>query len=253
MPSDIVTPVQLRWGSGTITTNAEIDTVLPLRLVWSSGTVAEGLGAGVTTSVAVPELDRLTRFDQLFDDDGTPSVRFMAIWQEFAEKIEAAFASQQGQITDLSAIVNRLAAAEALASAANDNAVNISNSQDLASSYTDPPQVLSASNEGVITIADHGRVYPVSRTRAEVEGGTLSGFSSGDYVSVFYSDAARAGGAVDYQGSTSPVAQSGNVHVVGQVLVPEAGEPPVSGNSPSAPGYTPRPGGVNPNPYEVLE
>lgn len=239
MPSETVAPVQIAWVGGSITTNREIDSLIPARIVWGSGSVAEGPGAGVNTSVTAPDLDNWTRFDRPQSISESEWTRWMARDQAQTDAIEAALKGLTGQVGDLTAIVNRLAAAESLAAAANDNAADTRAAQDLADSYTDPPSVLSASNAGEVMIAAHERVYPISGARVSITGGSVSGFASGDYATIFYPDAARQGGSVAFQGSKSPVAQQGATHVVGQVLIPDAGEPPAPGVSPSAPGYTP--------------
>lgn len=161
-------------------------------------------------------------------------------WQNTMEAIEAALAGLTGQVTDLTAIVNRLAAAEALAAAANDTANAVASGQTITNSYTNPVQVLNANSTGAIVISAHVRIYG-DGTSAAVNGGTITGFAPGDYVSVFYEDAARQGGAVAYQGSLSPVAQTGSTHSVGQITIPAPGQPPVSGGGVSPPGYNPRP------------
>lgn len=152
------------------------------------------------------------------------------------EAIEAAFASLSGQVTDLSSIVAQIQAANDLAAAANASAVSAKSTIDIANSYTDPTSVMTATNSGAITIAAHSRIYG-DGTIATVNSGSLSGYISGDYVTVFYDDAARTGGAVVYQGTTSAVAQTGSRHIVGQVTIPATGEPPATGTSPTAPGF----------------
>lgn len=42
-------------------------------------------------------VDRLTQFDQLLNKDGTPTLRFMAIWQALCDNIEA----QAARLDDL--------------------------------------------------------------------------------------------------------------------------------------------------------
>lgn len=167
----------------------------------------------------------------------------MALHQESVTKIEEAFAGLTTQVTDLETLLLQIQAAQALAQAANDNAVATRNAQDLANSYTNPTGVLSAANDGTITIAAHSRVYPTSGTSVSVDGGTVSGFTSGSYVTVYYVDAGREGGAVTYKGTASAISQEGDTHIVGQVTIPAAGEAPSEGTSPTAPGYTPPPSG----------
>lgn len=166
----------------------------------------------------------------------------MGIWQEAMDKIEEAFAALSTQVTDLETLLLQIQAAQALAQAANDNAAAVSAAAALTNSYTDPVAVLSAANDGTVTVSAHDRVYG-DGTRVALDAGGISGFVSGDYVTVYYVDAGREGGAVLYQGTTSAIGQEGDTHIVGQATIPAAGEPPASGSGPTAPGYTPPSGG----------
>ena len=167
----------------------------------------------------------------------------MGIWQEAMEKIEDAFAGLTTQVTDLETLLLQVQAAQNLAQAANDNATATRNAQDLANSYTNPTGVLSATSDGTITVAAHSRVYPTSGTSVSVNSGSVSGFTSGFYVTVYYVDAGREGGTVTYKATTGAISQEGDTHIVGQVTIPEAGSAPSEGTSPTAPGYTPPPSG----------
>lgn len=165
-----------------------------------------------------------------------PTAQMQLHWQRTMESIEKAFQALSGQVTDLSGIVAQIQAANALAAAANANAVAAKASIDIANSFTNPTSVVSATNDGTVTIIAHARVYG-DGTSVAVNSGSVTGFASGDYVTVFYDDAARVGGAVAYQGTRTAVAQVGNRHIVGQVTIPAAGEPAADGISPTAPGY----------------
>jgi hypothetical protein len=183
-------------------------------------------------------LDRLQRQGTYFMPNGNPTTQMQLHWQRTMEAIEAAFAGLTGQVTDLSAIVAQIQAANDLAAAANATATATKASIDIANSYTNPTGVVSAANDGTVTVEAHSRVYG-DGSSVSVNSGSVSGFTSGAYVTVFYDDAARSGGAVTYQGTTAAVAQTSNRHIVGQVTVPAAGNPPATGTSPPAPGYTP--------------
>lgn len=167
---------------------------------------------------------------------GNPTAQMQVHWQRTMEAIEAAFAGLTGQITDLTSIVSQIQAVNDLASAASATAAAAKASIDIANSFTDPTSVVSGANSGLITIAAHSRVYGDGSSVA-VNSGTLPGFTPGDYVTVYYDDAARVGGAVIYQGTTNAVAQAGSRHIVGQVTIPHVGNPPELGISPTAPGY----------------
>ncbi|MCR4299913.1 MAG: hypothetical protein NUV75_14395 [Gallionella sp.] len=237
MPSFSVTTAVLEITGGTSAFVPARFSEAKARLYIAGGSPAFAVGSDPTTSASsVPELDRLTSFDQLLNKDGTPSLRFMAIWQSVVTKIEEAFTVQSGDISDLETIVARLAAAEALAASAKTEATASTAASNITNSYTDPTNILSAANTGVVTIAAHERVYG-DASRVSVNSGSVSGFASGNYVSVYYDDAARAGGAVTYQGTTNAVAQTGSRHVIGGVSVPAIGEPAATGTTVTAPGY----------------
>lgn len=239
MPSVIATRATLTISGGEARFQPNRFTGDPARLIITVGNVSAGPQTSGGTVVTAPDLDRLQRLVKYFNPDGTATPKMVLDWQNTMEAIEAALAGLTGQVTDLTAIVNRLAAAEALAAAANDTANASANNISITNSYTDPVSVLTASSDGVITIAAHTRIYGDGVSVA-VNGGSVSGFAQGAYVSVFYDDAARQGGAVSYQGTTDLVAQSGSTHSVGQISIPYAGSPPSSGGGVSPPGYVPR-------------
>lgn len=199
----------------------------------SVGPAGQGLA-----SVTTPQLDRLQRQIGYFNPDGTPTYQMQLIWQQTMEAIEGAFEALTGQVVDLTSIVQQIQAAQQLAQTANDNATQAKRQQDITNSYTNPTQVLTASSDGTVAVSAHTRIYG-DGSSVSVNAGSVSGFAPGDYVSVFYIDAARTGGAVTYQGTTNAVAQAGDTHSVGQITIPQPGSPPSSGGGVSPPGYTP--------------
>jgi len=182
-------------------------------------------------------LDRLVAFDQLINKDGTPTLRFMAIWQSLCEKSEAVDALQQEQIDAILAAQTAADNANAAADAAQSAATDLTSAQELSNSSLNPPVVLSAASTGVITITGHNRVYGGSGGTVAITGGTVSGFASGDYVNVYYSDATRAGGTVTFLGTTGTIAQEGAIHTIGGVQIPVTGSENGYGYYP--PGYIP--------------
>jgi hypothetical protein len=167
-------------------------------------------------------------------------MQFQAFWQKHCESIEAAFAAQGGQIDFLQSIVTGLQEAQRAASEASQGVETLNSGISLTNSSTDPVDgLLTASSAGTITIAAHDRVYTSgsTETRVSVNGGSIGGFSSGQFVRVFYNDAARAGGAVAYQGTTEEKTQVGDTHVIGGVIIPQAGSPPSEGQGTTPPGY----------------
>ena len=232
---------------GTIQISGGATSFIPLRFSpgaaqvrITGGATSFSVGSDPSATSTVPDLDRLTQFDQLFNEDGTPKVRLISIWQDMCEKIEQAFTNQAQDISDLASIFARLSAAKAQAESAVTTAATTESRVNLASSYINPTNVLTASSSGVITIAAHTRYYG-DGTSMSVNGGSVSGFASGSVVTVYYADAGRAGGTVTYQGATDAVAQAGSTHTVGVVTIPAAGAADSSGTGVVAPGvpYTP--------------
>lgn len=221
-----MTPVRLSYGPAVLTIGA--------------GSVELGPNLGTDLTGQDVRLDRLMRAVSIGGPDG-PSMQFQAFWQKHCQSIEAAFRGQQGQIDTLDQIVQSLQAAQQAAAEANQKAESLDSSITLANSKTEPVDgILSASSDGVVTIAAHSRVYTYSTgatVTVPVNAGSVSGFAQGDFVRVFYADAARSGGAVAYQGTLSEVTQTGDSHVVGGVAIPAAGSPPSTGTGTTPPGY----------------
>lgn len=119
MASDVTTPATLTYSGGTLRTSR----LVPARLRYTaSTTLVSSKDSTASSAVAVPELDRLLSLDRLLNEDGTPTIRFMSIWQSTMLAIEAALEATNAKVDDNSAILARLVAAETLAQAANDNA-----------------------------------------------------------------------------------------------------------------------------------
>lgn len=229
MPSFSYTP-------GTLTlTGAEIFPI-PIRLTYTAGALA--LTGGSYTSfgpnLTVTDGDRLPRLNRgvsYFDKSGAPTQQMQSHWQRFAERIEARF-------TDIEDVLAQIQQAQATAADAKQTADATATADALNKSFPSPSTILSATSAGTITITAHTRIYG-DGTSVAVDGGSLSGWSQGQFVQVYYDDAARAGGAVSYQGTTDVIAQAGSRHIVGGVAIPLAGELPVDGYPPFPPGYVP--------------
>ena len=236
MPEAVITPAQLRWSGGAVSTTPLRIDVAAGALRWAGGFIIAGPGTGTNLSVTMPRLDRLMRQEHIVLRD-MPSQRFQIIWQQTMEAIEAAFTALTQQVSDNTALLNEIRAAQTLAQAASASASAVQSTVSLANSYVEPSSVLSASSDGTITIAAHTRVY--GDTSVSVDGGSISGFAQGEFVQVYYDDAAREGGAVTYQGTTGLASQEGARHIVGGVTIPNAGDPPSEGTGPKPPGYVP--------------
>lgn len=237
MPSLSVTPATYALTWGDVTTEPARETIGALVLAFIGGTVSAGPSSSFS-SVTTPKLDRIMRQEAIVETARTATRRFQTIWQHTMEAIEAAFAGQQSQITDLATIVARLEATEAQANAAQAQAAATAQADALSKSYIDPLAALTATSSGTITISAHNRVYG-DGSIVSLNGGSLPGWSSGDYVQVYYDDAGRAGGTVSYQGTTGVIAQQGARHIVGGVSIPAAGEVPSEGVPSFPPGYVP--------------
>lgn len=112
--------------------------------------------------------------------------------------------------------------------------------QNLTNSYVDPGQVLAGSDL-TITIANHDRVYG-DGTRVAITGGTLTVSAYSTRYWITYLDPDRAGGAVTFVATSNYLnaAQSGDRHVVGDIITPaDATAPPTGGVGPRPPGTGP--------------
>jgi hypothetical protein len=186
------------------------------------------------------KLPRLpTRFG-IVDKAGQPVTAFQQWWQSFASKIEEAFNA-------LADTVAAIAAAQAAADAANAAAAAASAAADIASTVAALTAsgvvgaVLTATDVGAnvtVAITAHTRVYG-DGTSASVNAGSVTGQPYSTLVYIYYDDAARTGGAVTYLASASQTtaAQTGNRHLVGQVLTPAAAAAPTDGDYVGAPGF----------------
>lgn len=206
----------------------------PIRFTYTPGAMAlagGSLEAGPGLAVSDGErLARLQRQQTYFDDVGRPTAQMQQHWQRTMERLEARF-------TDIETVLAQIQAAQTMAAAAQQNVLTVAGKVDLANSYTSPVSgVVSATSDGVVTVTSHSRVYG-DGTSVAVNGGTLSGFATGSFVRVYYSDPARSGGAVTYMGSTGDVIQQGSTHVVGGVAIPALGSPTESGAPFIPPGY----------------
>lgn len=137
------------------------------------------------------------------------------------------------------------AADNANAAAANAQAATDAQASEtsLVNSYVNDftPPLLTSDSAGVITIANHDRVYGDTSLNptVAVNGDTLNTMAtSGQIVRIYYDDPSRSGGSVTYQWTIDPnppPVQTGNRHSVGAVEVPATGT--VDGNYIRPPGY----------------
>jgi hypothetical protein len=205
---------------------------------------------------------RLTRFDQSipFVDPATGKLTQEALrrLQKMMEQIEAAvnggeelletvidlndLVTTQGG--DLTAVTAAAAAANTAAANANQAAADAQAQTALATSYPEGATI-TATDAGAnvtVAIAAHTRKYPQAdgtTTDVPVNGGNVPGLAYSTDYWLYYDDAARAGGAVTYQATTTPEtgAQIGDRHAVGAVTTPAAAAPPEIGRILRSPGY----------------
>lgn len=119
MAADVTTPATFSYTAGSPRDTRPA--AVRFRYTASTSLVSTK-DSDTSTSVTVPDLDRLLPLDRLLNEDGTPSLRFMAIWQTMCNEIESALEATNAKVDDNSAILARLTATEELAQAANDNA-----------------------------------------------------------------------------------------------------------------------------------
>lgn len=237
MPSFPFTPGALTLTGGEF--NPE-----PIRFTFDAGLLrltggTFDIGATLSSSVDAAlsaVLDTLFASEAIVDQEGRPTRRFQQLWENAIGGLKDALSNQGQSISELEAIYAGINTAQATATQAVQAAAATQSAVDLTNSYTDPVGVLTATSGGVVTVAAHTRIYG-DGTTATVSGGTVSGFASGANVTIYYSDPARAGGAVSFQGTTEAVAQTGDRHIVGQVLIPAVGEADAAGAGPTAPGW----------------
>jgi hypothetical protein len=246
LPSFPFTPGALVLTGGEFNPEPVRFTFTPGLLRLSGGTFNIGptLSNGLAALLAAV-LDTLSAGEAIVDQQGRPTRRFQQIWQNAMDAIKDAFTAQGGSITELQAIYAGINAAQATGATAIQTANDTRAEINLTTSYTDPVGVGTASSAGTVTIAAHDRVYG-DETSVSVNAGSVSGFASRAYVTVYYTDPAREGGAVAYSGTTGAVSQTGDTHIVWQGSIPAVGEADSSGTGPTAPGYTP----PDPNTYD---
>jgi hypothetical protein len=203
-------------------------------MAWAGGSPSLGPNLGSSLAEQFIRLDRLMRGDQIQGSDGV-SRRFQSLWQETVEKIERAFEYVNSVNGAQQATLDALTAAQALAASAKQQANATDSNLALVNSKTNPIDgLLTATSDGVITIGAHFREY-ADGTSVAVNAGSVT--NTGPFVRVYYMDAARMGGAVTYLATTDEITQTGNVHIVGGVAIPTAGQPPSAGIGASPPGY----------------
>jgi hypothetical protein len=193
-------------------------------------------------------------FDRL-NPSNWAGLPFQRVWDKVCTQIESIFETQQDQIDDLVDLVAAIAAADAAAASANaaaaaadaaataaqETADDISDANEITTSYVSGATVSAtdAGADATINISAHTRHYPQpdgSTVNVAVNGGSLTARAYSTLYYVYYDQASRAGGAVTYASSTAEVAQLGDRHVVGSVTTPAAAAPDTDGGTVRPPG-----------------
>ncbi len=236
MPSLTYTRAQLAWSGGQLMVEPVRVSYDSAMLGYAGGDIEVGPNLSNPLEEKTVRLDRLQRAVAVSDRAGSPTVQFQALWQKTVESIEDAFSQQGSQIDEISSILAAIQAVQETATQAALDAQNVSDEVSLANSTTVPVDgLLSASSTGGITVAAHQRQY--SNNTVNVDAGSVSGFAPGAFVRVYYNDSAREGGAVTFMGTMDEIVQTGSVHVVGGVTIPQIGQPDASGTGSTPPGY----------------
>ncbi len=235
MPSLTFTPARLTLTGAD--TNPE-----PVRFAYTPGSLVlfgAAMAAGINLfAIDGSRLPRLQRQKVYFDNKGQPTAQMQQHWQGFAERIEQRF-------TDIESVLVAIQAAQQTATEALQQSQATAREKALTESYITPLDVLTASSGGAVTIDTHTRVYG-DGTSVAVDSGSVSGFSPGDYVTIYYTDPGRTGGAVAYLGTTGAIGQTGDTHICGQVTVPQPGEADTGGTATTPPAWK-YPDGYDPN------
>jgi hypothetical protein len=175
--------------------------------------------------------------------------RLQVYWQRLVEAQEATDAAQNQLIEDVSDLLATIISLNELITQAEEaiddlgNAAGaIASANELTNSYATGLTITAtdAGSSVTITISAHTRVYPKadgSTTNVAVTGGSITGQAYSTDLWIYYDQASRAGGAVSYQVSTSPIAQTGDRHSIGAIKTVAALDPPKPGNPIRPPGY----------------
>ncbi|MGL5737089.1 MAG: hypothetical protein ACRCYS_19680 [Beijerinckiaceae bacterium] len=193
------------------------------------------------------KLPRLPRSFAIVDKLGQPVRGFQQWWQTFAKAIEDAFNALEDTVAAVAAAQAAADAANAAAAAADAAAASAQSAADDATTVAAltasgvTGATITATDAGAnvtVSVTAHTRVYG-DGTNVSVNAGSVLAQPYATLVYIYYDDAGRAGGAVTYLASTSQTmaAQTGDRHLVGQVMTPAAAAGPTDGDYVGAPGF----------------
>lgn len=174
-------------------------------------------------------------------------IGFQKLWQKNCELIEGQFTDITDLVNDLAAAVADIATAQAAADAAAADALAAAREAARINSYPNPGSILSAADVGSdcdIVIANHTRVYPVQGSidvpDVSITGATLHGKAFSTRYYIYYDDTTLAVTAPSFQATTtSATAQVGAAagrHFVGYVDTPADGGSSTTGAGGGTPG-----------------
>lgn len=200
------------------------------------------------------QLPRLDRSIPLVNDKKTPSLPFHQWWQKVVETLTTSFNTLETAVIDIQAALDAAATAQTAAdtaqTAANTAQTAATAAQNAADDATGLASVSTSGTNDVsitatdagsdvtIDIAAHNRLY-ANGTTVAVNSGSLTGRAYSTLYYIYYDDAARTGGAVTYQSTTTKetAAQTGDRHLVGSVTTPAALGAPNNGTPKPPPGF----------------
>jgi hypothetical protein len=184
-------------------------------------------------------LNRFQRGVPIVDSSGSPTMAEQAREQRNLEAIEEAI-NAVIDAQNAADAANAAAAAANTAALAAENAAEAATDQSALASSGVSGLSITANDAGsnvTITISAHTRIYG-NGISVSVAGGSLTAQPYSTDIYIYYDDAARTGGAVTYQATTSiaTAAQTGNRHSLGAVTTPAALGAPVDGRNNLPPG-----------------
>jgi hypothetical protein len=169
--------------------------------------------------------------------------QMQAWWQEVAEAVEDSFNALEDAFAAIVAANAAAAAANAAAVVAQDTADAITATNALGESYVTGLTMTAADvgTDATVTVSAHTRNYPQpdgTTVSVAVNGGSVTGLAFSTLYYIYYDDAARAGGAVTYQATTTEAnaAQIGDRHTVGATRTPADGAADTGGSGTRPPG-----------------
>lgn len=198
-------------------------------------------------------LDRFMRNVAIVDKNGSPTMQEQAREQRNLEAIEAALNSLQDQLNLIQAAQDAADAANTAAAAAQTAADNADTAAAAAQTAAEDAITVAAitasgvtgatitatdaGTDATVSISAHTRVYG-DGTNVSVSAGTILAQPYSTLLYIYYDQPSRLGGAVTYVATTSQTtaAQTGDRHLVGQVLTPAALGAPIDGDYVGAPG-----------------